>query len=210
MVQPSKKPLWTNLEISQRNRPAEPGRRTTTPSTGRALRTAQKRSQEESSSSSSTEERGRKIRRTDHLSSYYNPENDSPSTSSVGSRTTIYIASDTEEEEQKLNREICDLYQQIKIKKERIEKIRIERAVRKRELEIRRETRRWLPTLNSVDRVRNEIINNISSDSDSDDDIFEDFPSAEELLQSIIDGKDNNSSDSTNKNNNTSNLDGVD
>lgn len=210
MVLPGKNALWTNLGNVQRTRPIEPRGRTTSSSSSRTLRPTQKRSQEEVPPTN--EDRNKKLRRTDTFSNYFNSENDSPSTSSVGSRTTIYIASDTEEEEQKLNREICDLYQQIKIKKERIEKIRIERAVRKRELEIRRETRRWLPTLNNVDRVRNEIINNISSssESDNDEDIFDDFPSAEELLQSIIDGKDNNSSDSTNKNNNTSNLDNVD
>lgn len=201
MVQPTQERLWKNLGNVQRTRPIEPRRRTTSPSVARTLRSTQKRGQEEIPSTN--EERGRKLRRTDTFSNYFSPA--LASTSSAA----IYIASDNEEEEQRLNREISDLYQQIKIKKERIEKIRIDRAVRKREIEIRRETRRWLPTLDRVNQVRNEIINNLS-ESDSDSDMFDDLPSAEELLDSIINAKDEANNNNSNNNNNTSSLNDVD
>lgn len=121
-----------------------------------------------------------RIRRTDNASSYVGP-----STSHV-----IYVPSDTESEaeENRLNREVSDLYQQIKIKKERIEKIRIARAVRKAKIEteqrIRRETK-WLPTLDKVTEVQKQILDNLSSDSDDDEYKFDDLPSVEELFDAI-------------------------
>lgn len=179
MVQPNQDHLWKNMGNDQRTRPVEPRRRTTSPSSPRTLRTNSKRNQEEVSSTN--EERGRKLRRTDSTSHYFSQQ----TSSSNSTINAVYIPSDNEEEEQRLNREISDLYQQIKIKKERIEKIRIDRAVRQREIEIRRETRRWLPTLDRVNQVREEIINNLSEESDSDSELF-DLPNAEDLLDSII------------------------
>lgn len=181
MVQPNQDNLWNNLGNDQRTRPVEPRRRTTSPSSPRTLQTSSKRNQEEVSSTN--EGRNRKLRRTDSTSHYFSQT--SQTSSSNSTVNALYIPSDNEEEEQRLNREISDLYQQIKIKKERIEKIRIDRAVRKREIEIRRETRRWLPTLDRVNQVREEIINNLSEESDSDSELF-DLPNAEELLDSII------------------------
>ena len=119
------------------------------------------------------------LRRTDSSNSYAGPSNSH----------VIYIPSDSESEaeEHKLNREISDLYQQIKIKKERIEKIRIARAVRKAKIEteqrIRRETNKWLPTLDKVTEVQKQILDNLSSDSDDDE--FGELPSVEELFEAI-------------------------
>lgn len=166
-----------NLENQRNNRKVEPRRRRTPPSSPRTLRTSSKRSQDEVLLGPQPIN---KLRRTDSTSHYF-----SQASSSNPTINTIYIPSDNEEEEQRLNREISDLYQQIKIKKERIEKIRIDRAVRQKEIEIRRETRRWLPTLDRVNQVREEIINNLSEESDSDSDLI-DLPDAEELLDSII------------------------
>lgn len=198
MVQSNQDHLRKNLGTDQRTRPIEPRRRTTSPSSPRTLRTNSKRNQEEVSSTN--EEKSRKLRRTDSTSHYFSQQASSSNSNStienvnkvfdrsqsiIDKFNAIYIPSDNEEEEQRLNREISDLYQQIKIKKERIEKIRIDRAVRQREIEIRRETRRWLPTLDRVNQVREEIINNLSEESDSDSELF-DLPGAEELLDSII------------------------
>lgn len=169
----------TNLEIKGNNRQVEPRRRRASPSSPNTLRKSSKRSQEEVLFGEPTN----KLRRTDSTSHYFSQNQQASSSNST--YNAVYIPSDNEEEEQRLNREISDLYQQIKLKKERIEKIRIERAVRQREIEIRRETRRWLPTLDRVNQVREEIINNLSEESDSDSELF-DLPNAEELLDSII------------------------
>lgn len=170
----------SSLENQRNNRKVEPRRRGTSSSSPRTLRTSSKRSQNEVLF---TEQPINKLRRTDSTSHYFSQI--SQPSSSNSTVNAVYIPSDNEEEEQRLNREISDLYQQIKLKKERIEKIRIDRAVRQREIEIRRETRRWLPTLDRVNQVREEIINNLSEESDSDSELF-DLPGAEELLDSII------------------------
>lgn len=176
MVQPNQEN--PNLENQRNNRKVEPRRGRTSSSSPRTLRTTSKRSQNEVLFG---DQPMNKLRRTDSTSHYFSQQ----SSSSNSTVNAVYIPSDNEEEEQRLNREISDLYQQIKIKKERIEKIRIDRAVRQREIEIRRETRRWLPTLDRVNQVREEIINNLSEESDSDSELF-DLPNAEDLLDSII------------------------
>lgn len=83
----------------------------------------------------------------------------------------ISIENDIDNEIKRLNFEVSSLYQQIKIKKERIEEIKIERAVKKAKKEtedrVRRESNRWLPTLDKVTEVQKEIIKNLS-DSDND------------------------------------------
>ena len=60
----------------------------------------------------------------------------------------VSIEHDIDHEIERLNREVSDLYQQIKIKKEKLEAIKIEKAVKKakRETEerVRRESNRWL------------------------------------------------------------------
>lgn len=198
MVQPNQEN--PNLENQRNNRKVEPRRRRASSSSPRTLRTSSKRSQEEVLFRTQPIN---KLRRTDSTSHYFSHQQASSSNSNINA---IYIPSDNEEEEQRLNREISDLYQQIKIKKERIEKIRIDRAVRQREIEIRRETRRWLPTLDRVNQVRNEIINNLS-ESDSDSDMFDDLPTAEELFDSIFNFKDE--ANNKNSNNNTSSLNDV-
>lgn len=85
----------------------------------------------------------------------------------------ISIENDIDYEIERLGREISSLYQQIKIKKERIETIKIERAVKKAKKEteerVRRESNRWLPTLDKVTEVQKEIIKNLS-DSDNEND----------------------------------------
>lgn len=94
-----------------------------------------------------------------------------------------------------LNREISDLYQQIKQRKEEIENLKIERAVKKAKLEteqrVRRESNKWLPTLNKITDVQKEIISNLSSDSDDNDSESDDIDklimntSAEALFDKI-------------------------
>ena len=83
----------------------------------------------------------------------------------------VSIEHDIDREIERLNREVSDLYQQIKIKKEKLEAIKIEKAVKKakRETEerVRRESNRWLPTLDKVTEVQKEIIKNLS-DSDNE------------------------------------------
>lgn len=85
----------------------------------------------------------------------------------------ISIENDIDYEIERLGREISSLYQQIKIKKERIETIKIEKAVKKAKKEteerVRRESNRWLPTLDKVTEVQKEIIKNLS-DSDNEND----------------------------------------
>lgn len=99
----------------------------------------------------------------------------------IGSTSTTNPSSSIDENEDAkiqyrinvLNREVSDLYQQIKIKKEEIEDLRIKKAVKKAKLEteqrIRRESNKWLPTLDKITDVQKEIINNLSSDSDDDE-----------------------------------------
>ena len=84
----------------------------------------------------------------------------------------LCIQHDIDQEIDRLNREISDLYQQIKSRKEKIEAIKIERAVKKAKKEteerVRRESNKWLPTLDKVTEVQKEIIKNLS-DSDNDE-----------------------------------------
>lgn len=132
-----------------------------------------------------------KFRRTDRNEDYLN---------SASSSTTVYIESDGEEEI-RLNREISDLYQQIKIKKDRLEKIKINKAVANALKQQRRETKRWLPTLENVSKCKESIVKNLSGDS-SDSDWDEDLtlPTAKELMDELL--KENNK--------NTCNLNNVD
>ena len=122
------------------------------------------------------------LKRTDNPNSYLNP--------STSNSNVIYIASDTESEaeEYRLNREVSDLYHQIKLKKERIEQIRINRAVKKAKIEteqrIRRETNKWLPALNKVAEAQKIIQTNLSSDDD-DEYSMDTLPSVSELFEAI-------------------------
>ena len=144
--------------------------------------------------------RGRKLRRTDENQDYL----------ASSSFSTVVIESDSEEEA-RLNREISDHYQQIKLKKERIEQIRIQRAVQEALTKQRRETRRWLPTLNEVSRCRDSIIRNLSGDdADIDSDSSTDYddltlPSVEDIFDEILGKKKNE-----NVNNKNCHLDDVD
>lgn len=112
------------------------------------------------------------LRRTDNNEDYLGT---TPSTS----RLDYCIQHDIDQEIERLNREISDLYQQIKIKKERIESIKIDRAVKKakRETEerVRRESNKWLPTLDKVTEIQQSIIKNLSDNENStESDINED------------------------------------
>ena len=138
--------------------------------------------------------RGRKLRRTDEDQDYL----------AAASTSTINIESDGEEEA-RLNREISDLYQQIKLKKERIERIRINRAVQEALAKQRRETRKWLPALSEVEKCRDSIIRNLSGEDDTNDDTLMDsdsddsstdyddltLPSVSDIFEDIF-GKDKN------------------
>lgn len=119
------------------------------------------------------------LRRTDNDEDYLGT---TPSTS----RLDHCIQHDIDQEIIRLNREVSDLYQQIKIKKERIEAIKIERAVKKAKKEteerVRRESNKWLPTLDKVTEIQQSIIKNLSdnensteSDDEYNDDTVNDF-----------------------------------
>lgn len=117
------------------------------------------------------------LRRTDNNEDYLG----TTSTTSTPVLLDLSIQQDIEREIERLNREVSDLYQQIKIKKERIEAIKIERAVKKAKKEteerVRRESNKWLPTLDKVNEIQQSIIKNLSSDdtenSDDDDEVEE-------------------------------------
>lgn len=124
----------------------------------------------------------------------------------------IQVNSDSEEEENQINENIDRINHMITrlrgmlaVEYGRREKIRIRRAVRRREQTIRDEQRQYLPTYEEAvinhERTRNHILNNSIlnnlSDNDSDADLF-DLPSAEEVLSRAINNNNNN-----NSNNNT-------
>lgn len=124
----------------------------------------------------------------------------------------IQVNSDSEEEENQINENIDRINHMITrlrgmlaVEYGRREKIRIRRAVRRREQAIRNEQHQYLPTYEEAvinhERTRNHILNNSIlnhlSDNDSDDDLF-DLPSAEEVLSRAINNNNNN-----NSNNNT-------
>lgn len=103
----------------------------------------------------------------------------------------VSIEHDIDREIERLNREVSDLYQQIKIKKEKIESIKIEKAVKKAKKEteerVRRESNRWLPTLDKVTEVQKEIIKNLS-DSDNENEKDNDSDSSFDYNDDTISG----------------------
>lgn len=112
------------------------------------------------------------LRRTDNNEDYLGTTPSTP-------RLDYCVQHDIDQEIERLNREVSDLYQQIKIKKERIETIKIERAVKKAKKEteerVRRESNKWLPTLDKVTEVQQCIIKNLSDNENStESDINED------------------------------------
>lgn len=125
----------------------------------------------------------------------------------------IQVNSDSEEEENQINENIDRINHMITrlrgmlaIEYGRREKIRVRRAVRRREQAIRNEQRQYLPTYEEAvlnhERTRNHILNNTIlnelSDTDSDSDLIN-LPSAEEVLSGVIN---NNNTQTTNNNNN--------
>ena len=128
----------------------------------------------------------------------------------------IQVNSDSEEEENQINENINRINHMITrlrgmlaVEYGRREKIRIRRAVKRREQAIRDEQRQYLPTYEEAvvnhERTRNHIINNTIlshlSDTDSDTDLF-DLPSAEEVLSGAINNNNNNNTQTTNNTNN--------
>lgn len=112
------------------------------------------------------------LRRTDNYEDYLGTTPSTP-------RLDHCIQHDIDQEIERLNREVSDLYQQIKIRKEKIEAIKIERAVKKAKKEteerVRRESNKWLPTLDKVTEVQQCIIKNLSDNENStESDINED------------------------------------
>ena len=118
----------------------------------------------------------------------------------------IQVNSDSEEEENlinenidRINHMITRLRGMLAVEYGRREKIRVRRAVRRREQEIRNEQRQYLPTYEEAvinhERTRNRILNNSIlnnlSDNDSDMDLFN-LPSAEEVLTGAINNNNNN------------------
>lgn len=126
----------------------------------------------------------------------------------------IQVNSDSEEEENQINENIDRINHMITrlrgmlaVEYGRREKIRIRRAVRRREQTIRDEQRQYLPTYEEAvinhERTRNHILNNSIlnnlSDTDSDNDLFN-LPSAEEVLSGAINNNNNNSNNNTQTN----------
>lgn len=126
----------------------------------------------------------------------------------------IQVNSDSEEEENQINENIDRINHMITrlrgmlaIEYGRREKIRVRRAVRRREQSIRNEQRQYLPTYEEAvlnhERTRNHILNNTIlnelSDTDSDSDLIN-LPSAEEVLSGAINNS--NNTQTTNNNNN--------
>lgn len=123
----------------------------------------------------------------------------------------IQVNSDSEEEENqinenidKINHMITRLRGMLAVEYGRREKIRIRRAVRRREQAIRDEQRQYLPTYEEAvrnhERTRHHIINNSIlnqlSDTDSDTDLFN-LPSAEEVLSGTINNNNSNNNTQT-------------
>ena len=129
----------------------------------------------------------------------------------------IQVNSDSEEEENQINENIDRINHMITrlrgmlaIEYGRREKIRVRRAVRRREQAIRDEQRQYLPTYEEAvlnhERTRNHILNNTIlnelSDTDSDSDLIN-LPSAEEVLSGVINNSNNNTQTTNNNNNET-------
>lgn len=128
----------------------------------------------------------------------------------------IQVNSDSEEEENQINENIDRINHMITrlrgmlaIEYGRREKIRVRRAVKRREQAIRNEQRQYLPTYEEAilnhERTRNHILNdtilNNLSDTDSDTDLIN-LPSAEEVLSGVINNNNNNNSNNTQSTNN--------
>ena len=126
----------------------------------------------------------------------------------------IQVNSDSEEEEtlineniDRINHMITRLRGMLAIEYRRREKVRVRRAVRRREQAIRNEQIQYLPTYEEAvinhERSRNHILNNTIlnevSDNDSDEDLIN-LPSAEEVLSGVINN--NNNTQTTNNENN--------
>lgn len=129
----------------------------------------------------------------------------------------IQVNSDSEEEENQINENIDRINHMITrlrgmlaIEYGRREKIRVRRAVRRREQVIRNEQRQYLPTYEEAvlnhERTRNHILNNTIlnelSDTDSDSDLIN-LPSAEEVLSGAINNSNNTQTTNNNNNNET-------
>lgn len=114
------------------------------------------------------------------------------------SKKPIDINSDSEEEEthlladiEFLNKECYNIKKIIRRKYVKLEKVRIRRAVKRKEKQIRRETRFLLPDLEEVAIQRDRLINGRLNDpapliKDNDD---EDFPSVEDCFKNILNRK---------------------
>ena len=128
----------------------------------------------------------------------------------------IQVNSDSEEEENQINENIDRINHMITrlrgmlaIEYGRREKIRVRRAVKRREQAIRNEQRQYLPTYEEAvinhERTRNHILNdtilNNLSDTDSDTDLIN-LPSAEEVLSGVINNNNNNNNNTQTTNNN--------
>ena len=128
----------------------------------------------------------------------------------------IQINSDSEEEENQINENIDRINHMITrlrgmlaVEYGRRERIRVRRAVRRREQAIRDEQRQYLPTYEEAvrnhERTRHHILNNTIlnelSDTDSDSDLIN-LPSAEEVLSGVINNENNNNNNTQTTNNN--------
>jgi Zn-finger domain-containing protein len=129
----------------------------------------------------------------------------------------IQVNSDSEEEETQINENIDRINHMITrlrgmlaVEYGRRERIRVRRAVRRREQAIRNEQIQYLPTYEEAvinhERSRNHILNNTIlneiSDNDSDEDLMN-LPSAEEVLSGVINNNNNNTQTTNNTTNET-------
>lgn len=104
------------------------------------------------------------LRRTDNNEDYLG-------TATTTSTLDRCVQHDIDQEIERLERQISVLYQQIKVRKEKIESIKIERAVKKAKKEteerVRRESNKWLPTLDKVTEVQQCILKNLSDNDEN-------------------------------------------
>lgn len=107
---------------------------------------------------------------------YYTRRNENLQRNGFTINDPVVILSDSEEEEKNINTELSDLYNELekinnqltrtrtRMRKlyERREQIRIKKAIRKREIEIRSEmSNKWIPSLEYVSKHAAEVQSNI-------------------------------------------------
>lgn len=111
------------------------------------------------------------------------------------SDNTHYVRSDSEDEEivllQEINylrNQVYALRNQMRRKYHKLEEVRIRRAVKRRESQMKEQTRKFLPTLENVIVHRDRILRNSNTDDNSDSD--SDIPPVEKVFTDLFFNKD--------------------